>query len=401
MGNRFISIEEAIEEIRKGNILIVTDNEDRENEGDFIMAAEKATPQMVNFMIRHGRGLVCQALTSERAWALNLNPMVAENTSVHTTAFTVSVDARDGTTTGISAFDRAATIKTLIEPSAKPEDLLRPGHIFPLIAKDGGVLTRDGHTEAAVDLSRLAGLVPSGILCEILDEDGTMARLPRLTDIAHAHNLKMVTVSSLIDWRKTCEEARRLAESRLPTSAGEFRLVLYENVRKEEQPHGALISAKAFDPANALVLVHSECFTGEVFLSERCDCRAQLTEALRLVAEEGGVVVYLRQEGRGIGLADKIRAYGLQDLGWDTAEANIRLRHAADERDYTIAASILRDLGITGIRLLTNNPAKESALAAQGIRIIKRIGIEIQPVETNRKYLASKKALFGHHLEYV
>ncbi|MDR2493944.1 MAG: 3,4-dihydroxy-2-butanone-4-phosphate synthase [Spirochaetaceae bacterium] len=401
MHNTFISIEEAIEEIRNGNILIVTDNEDRENEGDFIMAAEKVTPEAVNFMTLYGRGLVCQAVTAERALRLGLTPMVRENTSLHTTAFTVSVDARAVTTTGISAFDRAATVKAVIDPRTAPEDLLRPGHIFPLVAQDGGVLARDGHTEAAVDLPRLAGCVPSGILCEILDRDGSMARLPRLTEIALEHRIKMVTVSDLIAWRKARDGAKRIAESRLPTSAGEFRLALYENVLRPEMPHVALISAKPFDPANALVRVHSECFTGEVLLSERCDCRGQLTEALGLLAKEGGVLVYLRQEGRGIGLAEKIRAYSLQDAGCDTAEANIRLGHQADERDYAVAAAILRDLGVTGIRLLTNNPLKESALSARGIRIIERIRIEMPPIEHNRQYLASKKALFGHHLEYV
>ncbi|GHU47857.1 riboflavin biosynthesis protein RibBA [Spirochaetia bacterium] len=401
MKDIFISIEEALEEIRQGKMLIVTDNEDRENEGDFIMAAEKVSPEAVNFMTLYGRGLLCQAITTDRARKLELTPMVRDNTSVHTTAFTISVDAKDSTTTGISAFDRAATIKTIIDPAACPEDLLRPGHIFPLIAKDGGVLIRDGHTEATVDLARLAGCSPSGVLCEILDTDGNMARLPRLQEIAQQHNLKIVTVANLIRWRKEHDEVRRIAESCLPAAAGEFRIMLYENPLKPEQPHLAIVSAKAFDPANALVRVHSECFTGEVLKSSRCDCEAQLAQSLRQIATEGGVVIYLRQEGRGIGLTEKIRAYNLQDLGYDTAEANIKLGHQPDERDYTIAAAILRDLGIEGIRLMTNNPAKETALKTEGIRINERVAIEIKPGEINRKYLTTKKVRFGHHLKYV
>ncbi|MHC6202345.1 3,4-dihydroxy-2-butanone-4-phosphate synthase [Breznakiellaceae bacterium SP9] len=401
MDDIFVSIEEAIEEIRQGKMLIVTDNEERENEGDFIMAAEKVSPEAVNFMTRYGRGLLCQAITTDRARKLELTTMVRDNTSVHTTAFTISVDAKNGTTTGISAFDRAATIKTIVDPAACPEDLLRPGHIFPLIAKDGGVLIRDGHTEATVDLARLAGCSPSGILCEILDTDGNMARLPRLQEIAQQHNLKIVTVANLIRWRKEHDELRRIAESCLPTAAGEFRIVLYENPLKPEQPHLAMISAKAFDPTNALVRVHSECFTGEVLMSARCDCAAQLAQSLRQIATEGGVVIYLRQEGRGIGLTEKIRAYNLQDLGYDTAEANIKLGHQPDERDYTIAAAILRDLGIEGIRLMTNNPAKETALKTAGIRINERVAIEIKPGEINRKYLTTKKVRFGHQLKYV
>ncbi|MDR2484762.1 MAG: 3,4-dihydroxy-2-butanone-4-phosphate synthase [Treponema sp.] len=397
----FASIEEALEEIRGGKMLIVTDNEDRENEGDFIMAADKISPEAVNFMTIYGRGLLCQAITADRAGELELGYMVQENTSAHTTAFTVSVDARNVTTTGISAFDRAATIKTIADPAARPEDLLRPGHIFPLIAKNGGVLARDGHTETAADLARLAGCGPSGVLCEILDDDGTMARVPRLHEIARRHNLKIVTVASLIRWRKAHDAVRRITGSSLPAAAGEFRLVLYENLIKPEQPHLAVISVKTFDPADALVRVHSECLTGEAFMSARCDCGDQLAEALGRIAAEGGAVIYLRQEGRGIGLAEKIRAYNLQDLGYDTAEANIKLGHRPDERDYTIAAAILRDLGITGIRLMTNNPAKEAALKTEGIRVNELVAIEIKPGEKNRNYLITKKLRFGHHLKYV
>ena len=397
----FATIEEALDEIRQGKMLIVTDNENRENEGDFVMAAEKVTPDAVNFMTIHGRGLLCQAITAGRARELKLTPMVQQNTSVHTTAFTVSVDARYVTTTGISAFDRAATIKTIIDPAACAEDLLRPGHIFPLIAKDDGVLIRDGHTEAAVDLVRLAGCGTSGILCEILDMDGKMAQLPRLREMARQHNLKIVTVENLIRWRKEHDMVKRIAESRLPAKAGDFQLVLYENSINPEQPHLAMISAKAFDPDNALVRVHSECFTGEVLMSVRCDCRDQLTEAMQRIAEEGGAIIYLRQEGRGIGLAEKIKAYHLQDQGYDTADANIKLGHQPDERDYTMAAAILRDLGIRGVRLMTNNPDKEISLKDAGIRVSGRVRIEIQPGDKNRDYLTAKKVRFGHHLEYV
>jgi 3,4-dihydroxy 2-butanone 4-phosphate synthase/GTP cyclohydrolase II len=350
--------------------------------------------------------------------------MTSENTSAHGTAFTISVDARDGTTTGISAFDRAATIRAIVNPHTRPEDLCRPGHIFPLIARDGGVLARDGHTEAAADLARLAGLQPSGILCEILDSDGGMARLPRLREMARRHGLKIVTVAGLIRWRRENDRTTdaappgpaagtapagtpavnpvpRLAESRLPLAAGTFRIILYDNPGRPEQPHIALVSEKDFDPAGALARVHSECFTGEVLMSGRCDCGAQLAEALRRTAIEGGVVIYLRQEGRGIGLTDKIRAYALQDKGCDTVEANIKLGHGPDERDYAIAAAILRDLGIRGIRLMTNNPAKEEALAEAGIKIIERVGIEIRPGDENRKYLETKKVRLGHRLDYV
>jgi len=409
MNKTFATVEEAVEEIRLGRMLIVIDNEDRENEGDFIMAADKITPEAVNFMTVYGRGLVCQSITPERAKELELFPMVRDNTSLHTTAFTVSVDARNVTSTGISAFDRAATIKTIVDPATVPEDLLRPGHIFPLIAKKGGVLARNGHTEAATDLARLAGFSPSGVLCEILNPDGTMARLPQLLETAKQHGLKVVTVESLADWRlkndleydTKPDVIRRLAESRFPAAAGEFRLTLYENPSKPDQPHLAIISAKTFDPENALVRIHSECLTGEVLMSSRCDCRDQLNESLRRIAAEGGVIIYLRQEGRGIGLAEKIRSYSLQDQGYDTVDANIELGHRPDERDYAVAAEILCDLGICGVRLLTNNPDKETALKTAGIRINERIRIEIKPGDNNRDYLKTKKVRFGHHLEYI
>jgi 3,4-dihydroxy 2-butanone 4-phosphate synthase/GTP cyclohydrolase II len=426
MKNNFASVEEALKEIRAGRMLIVVDDEDRENEGDFIMAAEMVTPEAVNFMAARGRGLLCQAITEERARELDLPPMAASNTSAHTTAFTVSVDARGITTTGISAGDRAATIRAVVDPSTRPEDLLRPGHIFPLVARNGGVLARQGHTEASADLSRLAGFRPSGVLCEILDDDGRMARLPRLEELAQKYGLKIVTVESLVRRRRETEErrvgdvtppapgvdlgssgdasgfsARRLAESRLPTESGPFRIVLYENPGRPDQPHYALVSEKGFDPADALVRVHSECLTGETLNSRRCDCGFQLAESMRRIAAEGGVVVYLRQEGRGIGLAEKIRAYALQDMGFDTVEANIRLGHRPDERDFAAAGAVLTDLGITGVRLLTNNPDKPAALVSAGIRVHERIGIETPPTADNRGYLAVKKARFGHHLECV
>jgi 3,4-dihydroxy 2-butanone 4-phosphate synthase/GTP cyclohydrolase II len=423
--NRFAHTEEAIEEIRRGKILIVTDDEDRENEGDFIMAAARVTPEAVNFIVRRGRGLLCQTITAECARRLRLPLMTGENTSLHATAFTISVDAFEGTTTGISAFDRAATVRALADPRTRPGDLARPGHIFPLIAADGGVLARRGHTEAAADLARLAGFAPSGILCEILDKDGAMARMESLQEIAAEEGLKILTIKELAAWREKNDppaEAKtlsaplrggdeaavpektavlRLAESRLPTREGDFRLILYENSGSADQPHIALVSQKAFDPAEALVRVHSECLTGETLLSTRCDCGAQLHEAIRRTAVEGGILIYLRQEGRGIGLTEKIRAYALQDAGRDTYEANLALGHDPDERDYAIAAAILKDLGVSGIRLMTNNPAKIQALAAGGITVKERVGVEIKPGRDNRDYLAAKKARFGHYLTHV
>jgi len=339
--------------------------------------------------------------------------MVQKNTSFHTTAFTVSVDAREGTTTGISAFDRALTIRALISQETRPGDLCRPGHIFPLIAKTGGVLARDGHTETAADLARLAGLYPSGILCEILDDDGAMARLARLEKMAREHGLKILTVEKMIAWRKIHDNSapaasgetgilpKRLAQSKLPARAGRFQIISYENSGRPDQPHLVLIPEKSYDPRNALVRVHSECLTGEVFGSLRCDCGAQLAMAMERISAEGGVLVYLRQEGRGIGLTDKIRAYDLQDQGLDTVDANIKLGHEADERDYAEAAAILKDLNISGIRLMTNNPCKSEALLQAGIKITEVVHIEIKPEAENRAYLAAKKNRFGHNLEMV
>jgi len=408
----YMEVEEAIDEIRRGKIIIVTDNEDRENEGDLIMAAEKVSPDAVNFIASYARGLLCQAITPERAAELQLPLMVQKNTAVHSTGFTVSVDAKEGTTTGISTFDRDVTIKALVNPATRPEDLCRPGHIFPLIAKPGGVLAREGHTETTVDLARLAGFSPSGILCEILDDDGTMARLPRLEKMALEHGLKILTVEKLVAWRKKHDNtvpyavnparvAKRLAQSDLPTRAGQFQIVSYENPGKPEQPQLAMVSKKPYDPANAMVRIHSECLTGEVLGSLRCDCAAQLSRAMENISAEGGVLIYLRQEGRGIGLTEKIRAYALQDEGLDTFDANIKLGHQGDERDYAIAAAMLKDLGITGIRLMTNNPGKSQALLQAGISIRELVRIEIEPGAESRAYLAAKKKRFGHKLELV
>ncbi|MCL2761914.1 MAG: 3,4-dihydroxy-2-butanone-4-phosphate synthase [Treponema sp.] len=408
----YLEVAEAFDEIRRGRMIIVTDNADRENEGDLVMAAEKASPEAVNFIAIHARGLLCQAITSERAAELDLPLMVQKNTSAHGTAFTISVDAKEGTTTGISAFDRAVTIKALIDPATRPGDLCRPGHVFPLIAAPGGVLARAGHTETAVDLARLAGLAPSGILCEILDDDGTMARIPRLEKMALEHGLKILTVEKLAAWRKMHDSSvsaetgapvplKRLAQSRLPTRAGGFTIISYENHGKPDQPHLALVSEKSFDPCNALVRLHSECLTGEVLASLRCDCAAQLSMAMDRISAEGGVLVYLRQEGRGIGLTQKIRAYALQDEGLDTVDANIKLGHEGDERDYAVAAAILKDLRISGVRLMTNNPCKSQALLQAGIGIKEQVRIEIKPQAESRDYLAAKKKRFGHKLEWV
>ena len=398
----YAEVEEAIDEIRRGKMLIVTDDENRENEGDLIMAAEKVSPEAINFMAIHARGLLCQAITPQRARELELPLMVQKNTSLHATGFTVSVDAKDGTTTGISAFDRAVTIKTMINPATNPEDLCRPGHIFPLIAKTGGVLVREGHTETAVDLARLAGLTPSGILCEILDDDGTMARLPRLEKMALEYGLKILTVEKLAAWRKVHDKlTRQLARSRLPTRSGNFQIISYENPGRPDQPHLALVSEKKYDPCNALVRLHSECLTGEVLGALRCDCAAQLNKSMERIGAEGGILVYLRQEGRGIGLTQKICAYALQDEGLDTFDANIKLGHGSDERDYTAAAAILKDLDISGVRLMTNNPGKTESLQQAGISIRDQVRIEIKPEAENRAYLSTKKKRFGHKLELV
>jgi|YelNatPaOPRAMG01_1025707.scaffolds.fasta_scaffold00008_113 3,4-dihydroxy 2-butanone 4-phosphate synthase/GTP cyclohydrolase II len=395
--NGFNTIEEAIEDIRQGKIVIVVDDEDRENEGDFIMAAEKVTPEAINFMTKYGRGLICVAMTPERLRELDLHPMVTENTAHMGTQFTVSVDARYGTTTGISAYDRATTIRALVDPRTRPEDLARPGHIFPLRAREGGVLNRAGHTEAVVDLCRLAGLYPAGVLCEIMDEDGTMARVPKLMELARQFGMKIITVRDLIEYRRRTEKlVRRVVTTNLPTAYGHFVLHLYESA-VDEHHHIALVKGDVTTPEPVLTRVHSQCLTGDVFGSLRCDCGEQLHKAMRMIEKEGrGVLLYMRQEGRGIGLVNKLLAYRLQDKGKDTVEANEELGFAADLRDYGIGAQILYDLGVRKIRLMTNNPRKIVGLQGYGLEVVERVPIEVPPNEINLRYLETKRDKLGH-----
>ena len=393
----FCSVEEAIEELKKGNFIIVLDDENRENEGDLIIAAEKATPEAINFMARYARGLVCMPMTAERLAEIDLTLMTAHNTEAMGTAFTVSVDARKNTTTGISAFDRATTIRTLIDPATTRNDLVTPGHLFPLRAKDGGVLRRAGHTEACIDFAMLAGLYPAGAICEIMNDDGTMARLPELEKFAAEHNIKMVTIESLIRYRMKREKLiQKVAEVSMPTEYGDFRAIGYESII-DGQCHVALVAG---DPTadDALVRVHSECLTGDVFRSRRCDCGEQLCRAMQLISENGnGVLLYMHQEGRGIGLANKLRAYMLQDQGSDTVEANRKLGYPADLRDYGVGAQILVDLGVKEMRLLTNNPRKIIGLEGYGLKIKERVPLEIAPNNVNRRYLETKRDKL-HHL---
>jgi 3,4-dihydroxy 2-butanone 4-phosphate synthase / GTP cyclohydrolase II len=394
-----LTAEEAIEEIRRGRLVIVVDDEDRENEGDLICAAQAATPALVNFMARFGRGLICVPMEEERLAELDLKPMVQVNTAKLGTPFTVSVDAIEGTTTGISAHDRAVTIQALIRPGTRPEDLGRPGHIFPLAARKGGVLRRAGHTEASVDLARLAGAYPAGVLCEILNEDGTMARLPHLLEFGERHGIRVVSIAELIRFRKRNEKLiHRVTETTLPTRYGEFKLYLYESMLDGAE-HVALIHGDITGEAPVLVRVHSECLTGDALGSLRCDCGAQRERALEMIQSAGrGVFLYMRQEGRGIGLTNKLRAYHLQDQGLDTVEANLRLGFQPDERDYGIGAQILADVGLHAIRLLTNNPAKRVGLGSYGLEVVERVPLEITPNPRNRKYLETKKHKLGHML---
>ena len=393
------TIQEAVEDIRAGKFLIIVDDEGRENEGDLAIAAEKVTPQAINFMARYGRGLICIAMTGERLDDLRIPMMVHDNTSKFASPFTVSVEARHDVTTGISARDRALTVKALIEPATKPDDISRPGHMFPLRARDGGVLVRAGHTEAVVDLVKIAGLYPAGVICEIMSEDGTMARLPELESIAAAHDIKIISVAQIIAYRRLNEKLiRRVAEASLPTKYGDFLAVAYKSAIDPDE-HVALIRGDLDGDRPVLVRVHSECLTGDVFHSLRCDCGEQIDLAMKAIADESrGVFLYMRQEGRGIGLHNKIRAYALQDQGLDTVEANEALGFESDIRDYGIGAQILADLGVRNIRLLTNNPRKVIGLEGYGLQVVETVPIVCKPNPRNRRYLETKREKMGHLL---
>jgi len=398
----FAPIDEAVQAVRDGRMIIVVDDEDRENEGDLTIAAEKITPDAINFMAKYGRGLICMPLTEERLAELDLPQMVARNTARLDTAFSVSIEAKGVTSTGISASDRAATVLAAIDPRTRPSDLARPGHMFPLKARNGGVLVRAGQTEAAVDLARIAGLYPAGVICEIMNDDGSMARVPELTKFARKHKLLMITVADLIQYRLRTEGlVQRVASAALPTEHGDFRVYAYESTIDRET-HVALVKGDLGDGLNVLVRVHSRCLTGDVFHSARCDCGPQLEAAMDRIADEGrGVLLYLNQEGRGIGLANKIRAYELQDQGLDTVEANERLGFKADQRDYGIGVQILKDLGVKSMRLLSNNPRKLVGIEGYQLSVADWIPLEIPAHDQTRRYLKAKKDKLGHKLTSV
>ena len=404
---KFNTIDEILDDLKAGKMVIIVDDEDRENEGDLVMAASFVKPEDINFMAKYGRGLICVPMEGKRLDELGLKPMQEKPEDKYSTAWAISVDAREGITTGISAHDRAHTIHTLINPNTRPEDLIKPGHIFPLRAREGGVLVRAGHTEACVDLMKLAGLYPAGVICEIMNEDGTMARVPELFDFARKHNLKIATIRDLIEYRRRREKLVELiVTTKLPTTFGEFELYLYED-KIDKRKHIALVMGRgeherAVSAEPVLVRVHSQCLTGDVFHSLRCDCGAQLHKAMEMIASEGrGVILYMNQEGRGIGLEEKLKAYALQDKGLDTVEANKALGYEPDLREYGIGAQILFDLGVRKIKLLTNNPRKIIGLEGYGLEIVERIPIEIPPNPINQRYLKAKKEKLGHDLSNV